>query len=383
MTGDARARQARVSWPGVPRVGALARDAILGARAQMVTTVTLVLVLATVCFAILVTTGQTAANEARVVDQIDSAGTRLIAISDDAGAAGILPAAPARLAGLSDVSWALGLGAAADVTNPALPDGRAASRPMVGDLPSDIPLVQGRRPRAGEAIAGIDAAAALHLGPGLGSIQQGGGSSDPVGVVGMFEVGGPLAFLNDTVLIATAPSDVETLRFVYVMAGDVTLVDRLEKVLAASTPALDPRVLSVETPQGAIALRDVVAGRLGAASRQLMAVVMGVGAVIVAVTVLSAVISRRRDLGRRRALGATRSALVATLLAQAVVGAAIGIVAGTAAGLATLAASTGSLPSWRFVVGVPGLALLLTLATAAPIATYAAHRDPLRILRVP
>jgi hypothetical protein len=147
------------------------RDAVVGARAQVVATLTLVLVLATVCFAILVTTGQAAANEARVVAQIDSAGTRLIALSDDGGVAGILPTAPSVLAGISDVSWALGLGAAVDVKNPALPDGRAASRAMVGGLPADVGLVQGRRPHPGEAVAGAGAAAALDLGPGLGRVQ--------------------------------------------------------------------------------------------------------------------------------------------------------------------------------------------------------------------
>ncbi len=189
--------------------------------------------------------------------------------------------------------------------------------------------------------------------------------------------------MNDTVLIAGSAQDVRTLRYLYVMADDVAAVDRLEAVLATSTPAAEPGALTVETPSGAIALRDVIAGRLGAASRQLMALVMGVGAVIIAVTVLSAVVSRRRDFGRRRALGATRSALVATLLAQISVGALIGVAVGVCAGLAALALTTGSLPTWRFVAGVGGLTVVLALATATPIATYAAYRDPLRILRVP
>lgn len=372
------------AWPGVPLLGELARDAVTSARAQAVATLTLILVLATVCLSILVTTGQTAATEARVVAQIDSAGTRLIALSDEGGAAGILPDAPARLAGLSDVTWVIGLGVAVDVTNPALPAGRAAARDMVGDLPPDVELIQGRRPRAGEAVVGVDAAATLNLRPGQGRIQTSGDAdAEPVAIVGVFQAAGPLAHLNDTVLIAADPRDVDTLRYVYVMASDVTVIDRLERTLLTSTPALKPAALTVETPTGAIALRDVIAGRLGAASRQLMAVVMGVGAMIMAVTMLSATIARRREFGRRRALGATRSALVATLLAQAAIGAVFGIALGIAGGLAALAATTGSLPTWQFVAGVAGLALLLTLGAAAPIATYAAHRDPLRILRVP
>jgi putative ABC transport system permease protein len=370
-------------WRGSPRTRDLLRDAGQGARAQIATTFTLVLVLATVCFSILVTTGQSAASEARIVEQIDSAGTRLIALSDDGGNARILPDAPATLAILSDVSWTFGLGEAVDVTNPLLRDGRVASRALVGPLPADVALIQGRIPQVGEAIIGSTATATLHLAEGLGTVQVLDATRDPVGVVGVFDATGPLEHLSNTVLVATAPADMESLRYVYVMATDVTTVNRLEEVLATSTPADNPAALTIETPSGAIALRDVIAGRLGATSRQLMAVVMGVGAVIIAVTMLSATVSRRRDFGRRRALGATRSALVAALLAQTLIGAVTGIVLGTSAGLIVLHYTTASLPSWQFTAGVAGLTLLLTLLAATPIATHAAHRDPLLILRVP
>lgn len=371
-------------WPGVPRQRELVRDVFAGARSQIVATLTLMLVLATVCFAILVTTGQAAANEARIVEQIDSAGTRLIALSDSGGESGILPHAPAVLESLSDADWALGLGTAVDVTNPALPAQRAAARIMIGDLPPDLTLVQGRHPRAGEAVVGSGALGPLNLRPGLGNIQYDNDpASQPIAVVGVFDATGPLAHLAETALISAEPENLETLRYVYVMAHDITVVDRLEQVVTSSTPALNPAALTVETPQGAIALRDVIAGRLGAASRQLMAVVMGVGAAIIAVTMVSATSARRRDFGRRRALGASRSVLVATMLGQAAIGALSGIVIGVAAGLGVLAATTGSLPTWQFTAGVAGLTLLLALVTSAPIATFAAHRDPLRILRVP
>jgi putative ABC transport system permease protein len=295
----------------------------------------------------------------------------------------MLPTAPDAVSALSDVSWALGLGAAVDVHNPALTTARAGSREIVGALPPDLTLVQGRLPRPGEAIAGAEAAEALRLGPGLGRIQSSDEEADPVGVVGVFTAAEPLAHLNDLVLIAAEPGEPQSLRYLYVMARDVSAVERLERVLATSTPAATPSALIIETPSGAIAVRDVIAGRLGAASRQLMAVVMGVGAVITAATMLSATIARRRDLGRRRALGASRSVLVATLLIEASVGTVLGIAVGTSAGVATLAATTGMLPTWQFIVGTAGLGLLLTVASAAPIAAHAAHRDPLRILRVP
>jgi len=373
----------QLAWPGTPKPAELWMDARLGARSQIATTITLIIVMATVCFAILVTTGQSAASEARVVEQIDSAGTRLIALSDDAGAAGISPLAPAVISTFSDVTWVFGLGEAVDTTNPLLREGRAAARALVGELPSDISLVAGRMPLPGEAIAGVGAADTLRLGKGLGAITEVRPGFDPVGVVGLFQASGPLENLNNIVLIATPPETISTLRFVYVLAADVSVVERLEQALETSTPAENLMALTVESPTGAIALRDVIAGRLGAASRQLMAVVMMVGTIIIAVTMLSATVSRRRDFGRRRALGATRSAIVVGLLMQTSIGVAIGIAAGSSMGLLWLWFSTGSIPSWRFTTGVAGLAFLLALVAATPIATEAAHRDPLRILRVP
>ena len=370
-------------WPGTPRLSDLLADTMANARAQLAATLTLILITATACFAILVTTGQSAASEARIMEQIDAAGTRLIALSDSDGAAGILPTAPHQLARISDVTWALGLGTAVDVTNPALPAGHSASRLMVGDLPADLTLLQGRPPRPGEAVAGATAAGTLNLGAGLGRITTSDPEATPVGVVGVFRASGPLAHLNDTILIAAHPDELDTLRYVYVMASDVTAVDRLETVLADSTPALNPAALTIETPTGAIALRDAIAGRLGTASRQLMAVVMAVSAVVIAVTTLATTLARRREFGRRRALGATRSALVGTLLLHTGLCAAAGTALGSVAGLATLTATTGSLPTWQFTTAVAGLTLLLSLAASAPTATIAAHRDPLRILRVP
>jgi len=368
-------------WPGTPRVGELIRDAVTAARAQWAMTIIVGVVLATVCVAILVTTGQTAASQASIISQIDSAGTRLIALSDDGGKSGMLPTAPGQIASWSDVSWAIGLGTAVDVTNPALPLGHAASRVLVGPLPPDLALIQGRTPRPGEAVVGAGAAVTLNLGPGLGRVQVPG--QDPVGVVGVFTASGPLSHLNDVVLIAADPAEVDTLRYIYVMADNVMDVDPIEQVLTTSTPALNLAALTIETPAGAIALRDAIAQGLGVAARNLMALIMGVGAVVIAVTMLMATIGRRPEFGRRRALGATRSALVASLLIQTGIGAIPGVLLGTAGGLVTLAVTTGSVPAWQFTVGVADLVVLLSLFASAPVAIAAASRDPLRILRVP
>ena len=49
-------------WPGTPRLSDLLADTMANARAQLAATLSLILITAPACFAILVTTGQSAAS---------------------------------------------------------------------------------------------------------------------------------------------------------------------------------------------------------------------------------------------------------------------------------------------------------------------------------
>ncbi|WP_264029584.1 FtsX-like permease family protein [Cellulosimicrobium sp. SH8] len=377
---------------GSPRVLDLLRDAVEAARSQRAATTVTALLVAVVCFVVLVTTGQAAVAEQQVVARIDGTGTRLVTLVDATGTAGIRAEAVAETEELSDVAWAFGLGPANDVVNASLPreDARVPARAVVGDLPPDLVLVAGRAPLPGEAVAGRDAARALGTDDGVGTVVPADATASgvrvddarAVPVVGTFDASGPLAALDGTVLVATEPAGL-VLSFVHVLADDASVVPRLGAALEAAPPAAAPDEVTVETAAGAVELRAVVAGDLGASARRTMALVMAVGCVVVAVTVLGAVSARRRDFGRRRALGATRSALVAGVLVQTACGAVCGVALGTVAGLVVVLRVVGAVPHVPFVVGVAGLTLLVALLGAVPSAALAAFRDPVRILRVP
>ena len=141
--------------------------------------------------------------------------------------------------------------------------------------------------------------------------------------------------------------------------------------------------MTVELAQGAIDLREVLAGSLGESSRQLMLMVLGIGLLLVAITMTGAVNARRRDFGRQRAIGATRSAIVAMVLIQSLMSGAIGAVVGSAAGVAVMWGIAGAAPSLTFTLSVVLLSLLVTIVGAAPPAIAASRRDPVSILRVP
>jgi len=367
---------------GRPRSTALLHEGILTARAQPVATITATLVVAMVCFVVLVTTGRTAAAERAVIASIDSVGTRLVTATDSTGSAGIHPSAVDDVAALEGVTWALGLGPAEDVANADRPS--AIGTPMrsyVGPLPDEVALTAGRLPRApGEAVAGARAGAALGLLDGVGAVTSAGAR---VAVVGQVALDGPLATLDGSVLRLAEPDTDLPLRYVYVVVDHADQAPDLALAVEAVLPVAEPSALEIETSAGVLALRDVVAGTLGASARQLMAGVLGVGLVLTTVTMLGAVAARRRELGRRRALGASRSAVVVLVLAQSAVAAVVGAVIGTAAGLAVVRLILDATPSAGFVLGVAALALLVTLAGSAPPALAAALRDPVRILRVP
>lgn len=252
-------------------------------------------------------------------------------------------------------------------------------REVYGDVLTHLPLVAGRAPGPGEAVVGRPAAEALGLGSGAGTLGDGLRTWPVVGVV---DGDGPLTELSRGALVVTDDPQAPT-RFVYVLAREATEVDRVGDAVVTAAVAHAPDELTIEIPSGAVALREVRAGDLGAASRQLKAVVLAVGLVLVTTTTFGAVAARRRDFGRRRALGASRSALVVLVLVQTLVAAVVGVGLGTAAGLVAVHMTVGVLPATGFTVGVATLTVLVAAVGAVPPAVVAANRDPVRILRVP
>jgi putative ABC transport system permease protein len=95
------------------------------------------------------------------------------------------------------------------------------------------------------------------------------------------------------------------------------------------------------------------------------------------------VILRRKDFGRRRALGATRALIVCLVLTQTLGLAAGGAVLGTAIATLVLSFDGDPLPGIAFTSGICVLAIAVSLVAAVVPATFASRRDPIRELRVP
>jgi putative ABC transport system permease protein len=257
---------------------------------------------------------------------------------------------------------------------------------MTGPLPPEVSLVHGRAPQhPGEAVAGSTAAALLGFADGAGPVYT---RDQTIPVVGTVRFTGALSRFDDSVLIVTDGTAVQhdeshNLRFLWIVASEAQRVEEISQWASSILLAAHPEQVTIEQPDDAAALRDVISGRLGTASRQLMASILAVGILVIAVTQAATVSTMRRDYGRRRALGASRSAIVASVMIQGGVTALAGALVGTITGLVVVWSTMNSLPSAGFVLSLFTLSIVGALLGSIPPALIAATRDPLRILRVP
>ncbi|CAN5174957.1 hypothetical protein BH09ACT6_BH09ACT6_11800 [soil metagenome] len=115
----------------------------------------------------------------------------------------------------------------------------------------------------------------------------------------------------------------------------------------------------------------------------LVLTVFGAGAALVAVILSCLVLLRRKDFGRRRALGASCRLIIGLLLATVGLLSLMGSIIGCLGAALVLAALNDPVPSPAFCVAAAVLAVATSLSAGVVSALVASTRDPLRELRVP
>lgn len=351
------------------------------AVSQPVASVVTGVIVAAVCGVIVSTTGQTVAAERDVLSRIDEAGTRTVVVEDTQGQAGFGPDLVERLSGLGGVSWAVGFGPASDVR----PAGVAGARPVAiralhGILP-DVVETSRWDQLPGTALVGIEALATLGFETAAGPVRPTGDGAD-VGVVGWLRAGPPLEFLNRALLHVPPAGDTEVIR-VFVLAERPQRIPTLADAIAAVLDPVDPASVSVHTSEALVAVRAAVQGELGTYGRNLVGLVLAAGLVLTALNVYGAVTARRRDFGRRRALGASRPDILTLVATQTTLIGIAGAAVGTTVGAVIVQRLLGTSPAAPFLVAIATLAVITTTIAALPPAAIAAYRDPVATLRVP
>ncbi|WP_029541931.1 FtsX-like permease family protein [Serinicoccus profundi] len=361
------------------------REAAATAWAAKVPSALVLLLVAVMCAATIATVGRTAAAEQQLVDRLDEAGSRVLSVADARGAGLLPPTVVDQARSLSTVERGIGALIPVDVVNGVIGQGgtRVPAWGMHGDLSAVAELTGGRWPGPGEAIV-------------TGTAMEQLGMEDPVGwlalasttvvddwsVVGSFTPREPFDdYATGVLYVAPADQPLDTL---HVVLADASAAQTTQSQVVALVSPPTPDALTVTSPVSLAELQAQVTGDLAAFGATLLLGVLGGGALLVAIVVLADVLVRRKDLGRRRALGATRVTIVGLVVGRTLLPALLGAGLGVGAGLfAVSRIGTGVAPPPDFSIATATLALVAAVIAAVPPAVYAATRDPVRVLRTP
>ncbi|WP_150462989.1 ABC transporter permease [Nesterenkonia ebinurensis] len=368
------------------RLPNLLREAANTAWATKVPSALIVLLVAVMCAATLATVGRTAAAEAQLYERLDSAGARVLTVTEPShDSYELINAATIGQTGaLSSTERALGTITAIDVVNGEIGEGgeRVPAWGIYGNLENVVTMEEGRWPQPGEALVSAEAMDRLNLDAPVGWVEQ--ATSNPMedwAIVGTFSPRDPFGDYTAGIVYPVSP-DQPAATTLHVVLHDANHAGPAQ---SAVLQLLDPPAtdhLTVQSPMSMAQLQDELTGDFTTFGRTLLLGVLAGGAFLVAIVVLADVLVRRKDLGRRRALGASRGVIVGLVLLRTMVPALLGAGAGVAGGLA-MARSFEAQPPWEFTAGTAVLAVLAACVFAVIPAIYAATRDPVAVLRTP
>lgn len=363
------------------RLGTLLREAWATTWAAKVSSTLIAVVVAAMCVASIVTVGRSAAAAAEVAARMEQAGARRLTVIDTRAGEFVNERTRAVVQGLSTVETAVALGAPFDAVNGLVGPGgtRVPVWPVIGDPAKVGTLVRGRAPQPGEALVSVSALRSLSLEHPVGVLATPDGLQQ-FPIVGAYAALPPFEDAAAGAIVA-APEGTPG-RELRVVITDVTAARAsVSSILGVLSPP-DPQGVQIESPTGIAQTAQDLNAQLSGFGRTLLLLILGAGGFFVAAVVLADVLVRRRDLGRRRTLGITRSDLVRLVAARALIAAVLGASAGcVAGGLAN--GFTGSPTPADFVVGIGVLACLVAAIAALPPAAYAARLDPVRVMRTP
>lgn len=364
------------------RILSMLREAIATAFSQPIASLVSVMIVAGMCATVLLTAGRTVGAEQAVLGSIDSAGTRSIVVRAEPDA-GLTTAVLSRLEQIDGIEWAGAFGPAEDVTNALIPDGTRVATRMAWSSNFDALGM----PRTSPLTDRTAWASPLAI-QRLGLLDRAGGTVSSSGVeyaiAGELKVPDFLRFMEPLVVVPQHSDHGENrVSVLVVIASRPDLVAPLADVVRSLLGAENSTQVNVATSESLAELRSIVQGQLGSFGRNLVLLVFGVAGALVAAILYGLVMLRRKDFGRRRALGASQGLIIALLLTQMAALSFAGAALGCAAAAIGLASTGDPLPDLDYFAAIAVLAVGVGVLAALLPAIAAAKRDPLSELRVP
>ena len=360
---------------------ALVREAWATTWASKVSSLLILVVVAAMCFAAIVTVGRSASAVAEVAQRMEQAGARRLSVVDTRDGGFINARTLGVIRGMTTVESATVLGTPFDVTNGIIGRGghRTPAWPVLGEITEVAELVRGRMPQPGEALVSSTQLRPLGLGEPVGYLTSTDGTAQ-YPIVGAFRPSAAFEDLATGVIISATPDS--TGRELRVVIDAVTSTKPTVNAILATLAPPDIQGVQVDSPTALAETAKDLNTQLTGFGRTLLLLILAVGGFFVAAVVLADVLVRRRDLGRRRTLGITRADLIALVVLRTIITGLLGAAMGCAAAWLTNRALGFTTPI-DFTVAVGVLATLVAAAAALPPATYASRLDPVHVMRTP
>ena len=366
------------------RMADFLREVTVAVAAQRVFATLTLLVVAGSTFIILVTAGRSATAQEAVLGRIDAQGTRTVVVQAKGVQAGITTQTVDQLARLASVEAVVGFGPVTDATAAATPQGTKVGVRMGYGVLDGQRLLQTGQNETKVMWTSPASAHALGLPTGRGTLRILDGPellvAKSMHVPAYLETFEPLAVVPAERDLSRAPAPLAT---IVVLARSPQDVDALTSAVRALLVDVPADGASVETSTAMAQLRDAIGGELTKQSRGIVLGLLGAATAATFLNVWGMVLMRRKDFGRRRALGATRLTIVVLIVTQVLLVALLGALVGAVAGTLWAARGGAQHPSWDYTVAVAVSLVAAAAAAAAAPAGFAARRDPIRELRVP
>lgn len=362
------------------RIKELLREILVSAWVLRVPSGTLAIIAALMCLASLLTVGRAAAADAQLAARLDDAGSRTLSAVDAHNLGLFTPPVVEATSRLNTVENVLAFSVATDAYNSPLGRGSLAipARIVSGDLSTSIQITGGRIPQPGEAIVTADAQSRLGLIEPVGSITMS-TTGEQFPVVGSFQPIAEIEGLEGILIVADAD---DALPIVRITVTDTAAIDPTASQFMSIVNTPDPRNLRIENPTSIAELAESITGDLASYSTSILYGVLGIGAAMCGLIVFADALSRRSDLGRRLALGATRSIITIFMVGRTLVPTLAGCALGIMLGLGITYYQGFGAPL-SFALGTGILTVIVMGIAALPGALWAAHQDPVTILRTP
>ncbi|QHC54508.1 hypothetical protein GSU10_01755 [Rathayibacter tanaceti] len=341
----------------------------------------MIVVVAATTSTLVLTAGRTQALEAAVISQVDEASSRAVVLSlgDDAG---VKLDVSNTLGAVRGVSWVGAFGAAVDAENGLVPGGRRVTvRTLSSHAAGEDLLPRDQNPSSTVALASEEALKTLGFDTASGFIVT--STGEEVSIGGKITPPSYLADLEPLILVRGLQADTELASIIIVVATRAADVPALAATLPLLVGANDARAVTVKSSAAVELLRTGVQSELATSTSVSVSLALLGGGLLVTLLVMSNVVLRRRDYGRRRALGASRGFVVGLICLECLCAAVPGALIGTTGSYLLLSWNGVPVPDSKFAFATIILGLIISVLSTIPPALVAANRDPIAELRVP